>query len=54
MTKEYLRVFVCMFLALIYFIGSRTAKDKTWSNVWTIFTINQFVQLVYWIYKLEV
>lgn len=54
MTKEYLRVFICMFLILIYFIAARTAKDKTWSNVWNIFTAGQLGQLLYWIYKLEI
>lgn len=54
MTKEYLRIFVLMFVILFDFIAARTAKDKTWSNVWYISVIGYTIQLLYYIYKLEI
>ena len=54
MTKEYLKIFVLMFVILFDFIAARTAKDKTWSNVWYIFVISYTIQLLYCIFKLEI
>lgn len=54
MTKEYLRIFILMFVILFDFIAARTAKDKSWSNVWDIFVVGYTIQLLYYIFKLEI
>lgn len=43
-----------MFVILIDFIAARTAKDKTMENVWYILTVGYTIQLLYWIYQLEI